>query len=104
MIYVGIGTYFNMVFIQYDDLYLHFVFACMIVREGWSRGGGGGWQLVPEGGISYKLVPEGGFSYKWEEGGGGGGGGGSRPPPKPMLDLGLVVVCSICTGCTTSGL
>ena len=47
--------------------------------KSWGGRGGGGRQLVPEGGIS----------YKW-----GGGGGGGRPPPpspEPMLDPGLSV-------------
>ena len=48
--------------LPYDDLYLGLC-ARVIVRGEWS--GGGGRQLVPEGGIS----------YEW-----GGGGGGGRPP------------------------
>ena len=41
-----------------------------------------------EGGGGAELVPEGGISYEWAGAGAGGGGGGARrrpPPPPPSL-------------------
>ena len=57
-----------------------YIFVCARVRDsawGVERGGGG-----------RQLVPEGGISYEW-----GGGGGGAAAPPKPMLDPGLEQGC-----------